>query len=360
MNKINKHIEIVRSDIKALSSMGEKSCLMIFELLKKHYVSVGISTVNDVSSLEDLVAKRPDLVFLGVKYVPVKDTYENGQNNRIWVSGYLESNGINYTGSTNPAIALDFDKAAAKLVVSAAGINTPLFFTTRVGQFSSESDLPLKFPLFIKPPNTGGGKGIGADSVVRDYAGFCAKVESIDNNYNSQSLVETYLTGREFSVAILGGKTPEELIVMPVELLTPKNKNGDRILSKKVKREDAEKIIPIIDPVIYESIEAVAIRIFNALGARDYGRIDLRFDNFGVPHFLEANLIPGLAFHDFTSYFTSACMINRKMDYQSMILHIVNLGLTRGTTRPLPTTYAPQILDDTEIISLDANLVPAY
>jgi D-alanine-D-alanine ligase len=66
---------------------------------------------------------------------------------------------------------------------------------------------------------------------------------------------------------------------------------------------------------------------FVALGARDYGRIDIRMDSHGVPHFLEANLISSLL-RDYGN-FPKACLLNSNIDYENMIYRIIDLSLSR-------------------------------
>jgi D-alanine-D-alanine ligase len=326
MVKINKHIEIVRSSTTRLSSMGQKSCDMLLSVLGEHYQSVGVSVINDIYDLENLVAKQPDLVFLGVKMIPAPDDPAS----KLWLSAYLDANGINYTGSPAAAIALDFNKPIAKKVVKAAGLNTSTHFMAHPSEYHTARDLPLSFPLFVKPPNGGGGKGIGADSVVRNFTEFAQKVAAIDRDFQSDALVESYLPGREFSVAILETIDSDELIAMPIELIAEQNSQGDRILGQKIKAADTELVMAVLSQTVKDSVVELATAVFRALGARDYGRIDIRLDSQGTPYFLEANLIPGLAFHDFVSYFTSACWINQGMDHEAMLLSIVELGLARA------------------------------
>jgi D-alanine-D-alanine ligase len=327
MAKINKHIEIVRSSTPGLGSMGQKSADMIRDVLERHYERVEVSQVSDLSDLDRLTAKQPDLVFLAVKQVPFSSSEPTGS--KIWTSAYLNQQGIAYTGSGATAIALDFSKPAAKRLIKASGLNTADFFVAKRGEYNSWSELPLSYPLFIKPPNAGGGKGIGADSVVRDFAAFEQKVALVSRDFRTSALVETYLPGREFSVAILEMINSDELIVMPIELLTEPNQLGDRILGQGIKAADTEHAVVVPEGSTRNAVVELATKAFRLLGARDYGRIDIRLDEWGVPHFLEVNLIPGLAQHDFTSYFTTACSLNQTMDYQSMILHITELALER-------------------------------
>lgn len=185
----------------------------------------------------------------------------------------------------------------------------------------------LTFPLFIKPTNRGGGLGINSDSVANNFYELEPKIQSIAANLESDSLVEEYLPGREFSVAILKYEASEEFAVMPIELIAPPDERGLRFLSGKVKSSNSEQAVAIADEIIKSKVTALAIDVFEALGARDYGRIDIRFDKEGTPHFLEANLIPSLI----SGYgsFPKACLLNINLDHEQMILRIARLGLAR-------------------------------
>src|SRR5882757_4540390 len=96
--KIQKHIEIIRSTITSLSSLSLESCDALYVVLKRHYAKVGVSTVNSLADLERLVAKQPDLVFMGMKYVPGDAVVSGRPVPETWVSSYLDYHGISYTG----------------------------------------------------------------------------------------------------------------------------------------------------------------------------------------------------------------------------------------------------------------------
>ena len=175
--------------------------------------------------------------------------------------------------------------------------------------------------------------GIGPDSIARKFSDFEEKVASIFAEYNTFALVENYLEGREFSVALLGSGYGAELMVMPIELITTPNKLGDRILGQAVKSEDNERAIAITDSAIHTQVSDLARVIYKTLGARDYGRIDMRMDKHGKAHFMEANLTPGIANNDFVSYFMRACELNQNMDYKDVILSLTELALARNNER---------------------------
>src|SRR5205814_6751237 len=126
MTKVDTYIEIARTSNAAFSSMGSESGAMIQSALEEHYMHVGISILNDLTDLELLVRKAPDLVFLGLKRLP-NDASASMAVDDIWVSDYLDQHGIKYTGSSKAAIQLDFNKEQAKRCVQQAGLPTAPF-----------------------------------------------------------------------------------------------------------------------------------------------------------------------------------------------------------------------------------------
>lgn len=308
--------------------MSRESREAIFAVLARHYSHVRITIVNDLGDLEDLATRKPDIVFLGMKFVPKNPLLGFQDPEKIWVSDYLDEHGITYTGSSQSAHVLELNKPLAKQCVLDAGLKTSLFYVVRQNQSQASEQAPLTFPLFIKPTNRGGGLGIDSDSVAYSPGQLEAKVQSITTWLQSDSLVEEYLPGREFSVAILKDEHSEEFSVMPIELVAEADEHGARILGGKVKSANAERVLEVTDAAIKSKVSALAIDVFYALGARDYGRIDIRLDKTGTPHFLEANLLPSLI----SGYgsFPKACALNADLEYEPMLLSIVKLASARS------------------------------
>ncbi len=331
MIKINKTIEVVRSSSALLNSLTLVSAKAVTALLQQHYARVSMTDVSTPADLAALVARNPDLVFLGVKFVPTDVELGMNDPHKVWVAEYLSDNGIANTGSNQYAHELELDKSLAKQRVYAAGLATSPFYVAKYDVAQYKSDMVLQFPLFVKPTNRGGGVGIDARSVVNTRAELAAKVQSISSRYQADSLVEQYLSGREFSVAILKKEDKPGYAVMPLELIAPVNEDGARILSAQVKCDDTERVVEVTDIVLRAKVTKLAMSVFTALGARDYGRIDIRLDSKGIPQFLEANLIPSLI----AGYgsFPKACMLNLGLAYEPMILRIVRLGLMRQINR---------------------------
>lgn len=302
--------------------MGAKSSAMVHKALSNYYCTVGETIINNPKDMDTLITKKPDLVFVGVKNIPLS----NNSTTKLVPSDYLDQNDIQYVGSQKQARNFGRNKELAKQAVSLANLPTAKYFMALPGQYSAIDTLPLKFPLFVKPPHRGNGVGIDETSVVNTFAEFEQKVETIFTKYNSCSLVEQYLSGREFTVAVLQEPNKKKLLAMPVEIITQENSRGHKILDRSIKHEDLEDVIAIKEEAIKIAVSTLATKVFETLGGRDFGRIDIRMCDRGSIYFLEANLPPGLG----RGYFARACKINQDIDYESLIVKIAELGIQRA------------------------------
>jgi len=327
MAKITKHIEIVASTVSGLTSMGAKSRAAIQAILSEHYVRVDVTIVNNLADLNALVERQPDLVFLGMKFIPNNPELGYADTNKIWLSEYLAQYSIPYTGSGKRAIELELHKELSKQHLLDAGLKTASFCVVRAGDALPDATTLPTYPLFVKPTNRGGGLGVDAGSLVYTAAQLQAKVHALATRFGSDALIETYLPGREFSVGILRQAHTGQYLVLPLELIAPPNESGARFLSGSIKVADTEQSLALEAGELRTSVNQLAIAAFHALGAWDYGRIDIRLDGDGVPHFLEANLLPSLL----AGYgnFPKACLLNEDVGQEAMILNIVNLAFRR-------------------------------
>lgn len=344
--KINQHIEIVASTEASLSSMSLRSREAIRSALGKHYARVGVTIVNNISDLEALVRLQPDLVFLGMKFIPKNPSLGFRDVEKTWISEYLAQNGIAYTGSNRAAHELELNKPLAKQRVLRAGLKTSAYLVAdHVSPLKSQT-IDLKYPLFVKPTDRGGGLGIDSNSVVHSLRQLTSKVKAIKEEVGSNSLIEEYLPGREISVAILKRQNAEGFHAMPIEKIAPLDKNGERILTQQIKSADSVIDAEVTDITLRSKVTELALKVFYALGANDYGRIDIRLDKFGTPLFLEANLIPSLI--EGYGSFPKACKLNNDIDYESMLLSIVSLGLSSKTEEK------EHLFPSLPVLSLDA------
>ena len=321
--KIDKKIEIV-----VVPNLGEPNSHQdnvgiileekkIQRILSKRYKHVLITEINSMDELEQLARRKPDLVFSGVKYFCFN-------NKKIWLNDYLEIFLIPYIASSKAALDNESDKNRAKNIMQQNDIKTADYFITNPGEHIKESSIPIKFPLFIKPITGGDSRGIDKNSLVFNFEEFTAKILDIKLKLNTSSLVETYLAGKEYSVGIFEDSIDGSLRAMPIEIIVKKNIDGYCILDFDVKKNDEEKVVLVSDKKIFKKLTEIAKNSFVALGGKSLGRIDIKMDHLGEPHFIEANLMPGLR----KGYFYRSCVLNLDMSYDDMIFSIANTGLS--------------------------------
>src|SRR5439155_22809586 len=200
-----------------------------------------------------------------VAFIALHGTFgEDGQIQHI-----LESRGIPYTGSGPETSALAFNKGAAKQAFRAAGIPTPPATST--------------LPLVVKPARQGSSVGI---AIVRNRAQLASALAEA-KHYDQSVIVEQFISGREFTVGILGSKT------LPVVEIRTRRQFFD--YEAKYTPGAAEEICPApIDALTATRIQELARRAHACLGCRDLSRVDVMWNGTRGFFVLEVNTIPGL------------------------------------------------------------------
>ncbi len=331
------YIEIVTTPNEALKESGFgslKACNSVLDAIQKMGYSVRLSVCKTRDDIDKIIKRKPDLVILAVKYIPVKN------EDNIWLSDYFSQQGLNFTGSSRDVLEFDSNKVLAKTHLTNKGIRTANYFLAIPGQYKSKNDLPIKFPLFLKPLDAANGNGIDDLSFVTNFRDYESKVLSLYGTFNQPILVEEYLDGREFTVAIIK-KRNKKLIVSAVEVIPPTSSHGLRILGAQTKKDDSEKLIEIVDDEVKNKVTILAIDAFYTLGVRDYGRIDIKTNNHGECFFMEANLVPGMTRG--SSYFPEACDVANKFTYDKVIELLIADGISR-----VSSTIPPNIHPDTD------------
>jgi D-alanine-D-alanine ligase len=210
------------------------------------------------------------------------------------VPALLDVYDIPYTFSDPLVASLALYKNLTKTVVRQAGIATPDFALIQKPGDVDAIDLP--FPLFAKPVAEGTSKGISAASKILDQAALQQVCTELLDQFHQPVLVETFLSGREFTVGLTGtGDEARVLGSMEIELLP----GAEAEVYSYVNKEQCEELVrylparPKDDPLVRQ-VDELALSAWRVLGCRDGGRVDIRCDAQGRPHFLEVNPLPGL------------------------------------------------------------------
>jgi D-alanine-D-alanine ligase len=249
-----------------------------------------------------------------------------GRNRESSVPAMLELLGIPYTGSDPATLSITLDKALSKKVLMQAGIRTPAFCVMRTGKERLPKD--LVFPVIIKPVAEGSSKGVLSSSVLENEEGLREAVTGMLAKYRQPVLVEEFLSGREFTLGLLGESRPKVLPPMEIVYTNPETKypiyTFEHKLSEhpEIKYEAPAKI----DAKLQKELERVARNAFIALGCRDVARIDLRLGANGKVYFIECNPLPGL-----TPDWSDMCLVANAMgmNYRTLIGEIMAPAINR-------------------------------
>jgi D-alanine-D-alanine ligase len=206
---------------------------------------------------------------------------------------------IPYTGSDPLTLGLCLDKRRTKEILSHHGIATPRFSVVH-----SLLEIParLRYPLIVKPTLEGSSKGVTDKALVRNRQELIRQLTWVLDTYQQPALIEEFLPGREFTVAMIGNGP--DLTVLPiVEINLDILPAGVQpIYSYEAKwlwdqEEDPLQIFTCpaaLEPLLRMQIEELCKAAFNALGCRDWCRIDVRLDAQGRPQVIELNPLPGI------------------------------------------------------------------
>ncbi len=149
----------------------------------------------DNKMFNKLVKEKPDIVFN-----MAEGFY--GASRESQVPAILDMLNIPYTGSDPVTLGICLDKQRTKEILSFHNISTPKFLT--VSSSKELENIPL--PAVVKPVWEGSSKGIINNSLVRTKKELREQVERVVNDYNQPALVEEFLDGREFTIAVLGNE----------------------------------------------------------------------------------------------------------------------------------------------------------
>jgi D-alanine-D-alanine ligase len=248
-----------------------------------------------------------------------------GINREAQVPALCEMLGVEHTGSDAACMAITLNKATAKRLVAQDGILTPAFCVLYTGK----EKLPkgFSFPAIVKPIAEGSSKGIQEKQVVEDDVALRRVAHALLRRYRQPVLVEAFLPGREFTVALVGERKPRVLPIMEIVFTDKDDPFPTYTFKSKFEGVGVENKVPCdADPLLLRQLEHTAKAAFQSLGCRDIARIDLRLDGGGRVHFIECNPLPGIA-----PNFSDLCMMAKaeNRSYDQLVAEILAPALRR-------------------------------
>jgi D-alanine-D-alanine ligase len=197
------------------------------------------------------------------------------------VQQQLEAVGVPYTGCDPEASRLGFDKILTKEKFLAAGVPTSRYLTIE----SASASWPMGWtpPVVLKPACQGSSVGLQIVERVGDWSQALAEAL----RYDFRVLVEEKISGSECTVGILGRK------VLPIVEIRPRTGIND--YQTKYTPGTTEVFCPApFETGVTARIGQAALGAFDAIGGRDYARVDVMVRASGEPVVLEVNTLPGM------------------------------------------------------------------
>ena len=218
------------------------------------------------------------------------------------IQGVLEYLRVPYTGSGVMASAIGMDKAKTKMIWHASGLPTPDFY------IAGQSHAKLSFPLMVKPAHEGSSIGMRKVDDAEQLALAIAEAEKFD----TQVLVEQWIQGAEFTVAILNGEA-----LPAIRLETP---NSFYDYEAKYQANTTRYLCPCgLDVEREKELKALALNAFNQVGCKGWGRVDVMQDKDGKFYLLEVNTVPGMTDHSLVPMAAKAA----GMDFPHLVAEIL-------------------------------------
>jgi D-alanine-D-alanine ligase len=239
----------------------------------------------------------------------------------------VEERGFSHTGTMAEGIELCTNKPCAKEQLMDCGIPTPIFQVFH----RPEGTLHMNFPVIIKPATEDASMGIDLHSVATHPAALFDGLRRVIEHYQQPAIVEQFIPGREIAVAMWGNSS---IKVLPIteEDFSSISDPMQHLLTFEAKWEQNSfyyqnilaRCPAALSPEEEAKIQQVAITTFQAMGLRDFGRVDIRYCE-DVPYVIDINELPDLSPE--SGFWNSARAAGYQ--YPEMIEHILQLALKR-------------------------------
>jgi D-alanine-D-alanine ligase len=253
---------------------------------------VGMKGLDVFDVLAGVRAAKPDLVF------NLCESMAGDSRNEPTFVGLLDLFAIPYTGADLLSLASCLFKHRTKDILNGRGVATPPHRMLRDLAAIDDPRLEaLDYPWFLKLEHEDASVGITEQNLVRSVGELRRRARDMMVEFDQPVLAERYIAGREINVTLIGNG--DDLRMLPLHEIDFAAMPADRphIVSYAAKWEESHvdfvgtKPVPLRDatPAMVALVEQIARGAWEALGLRDYGRIDLRVDAAGQPWVIDVN-----------------------------------------------------------------------
>jgi D-alanine-D-alanine ligase len=236
---------------------------------------------------------RNDVVFNLV------ESYRGSPWGESWIASFYEAFQVTYSGSPPSTLSLCLDKRRTRAVLAAAGFPIAPGISIKESRPCLDG---LEFPIIVKPACRDASEGMNASCVVHDEDALHRKIENMIQEGYWPVLLEQFIAGREFSIALLQRDGVWEVIsIFEVDFSgLPAHLPHILCFDAKWHEETAAYAGTVTEPMqgdsgLYSRLCDIAIRTVQELNIRDYARIDMRYSQAGQPYIIDVNPNPDIS-----------------------------------------------------------------
>lgn len=303
----------------------EEYRLISNSLIKLGYDAYCLNILDNLDIFfNDINKNKPDIILNLVEIYKDKATLE------INFAALLKLLNIPFTGCDSKSLSLCKNKFNSKQILKYNGINVPnnVYFD----KVEDNYNINLNFPVIVKPIAEDGSIGIDEDSIIEDEKLLNEKIRFVIKKYKQPVIVEEYIEGREFNVAILEEKSFIDLPISEIDFSSMPN-NYKKIVGFNAKWNVNhicyKTTVPIcpakLDIATEKKIKQIAMQSFTLMECSGYARVDFRMDNDGNLYVLEVNPNPDLSID---AGFYRACKI-AGLSYDEMLNILIKNALIK-------------------------------
>jgi D-alanine-D-alanine ligase len=270
-----------------------------------------------------LSSKKPDVVF------NLCESVLGDARGEMLIPAMLDALKIPYSGSTALALGIALHKDTSKALLEAANVPTPRWMLADT--LDALEKMSLQFPVIVKPSREDASVGIDFGSVVYARDALDAVVSQVIDAFGQPALIEEFIDGHEVYVPILGNAERRALPLSQIQF-GESFAHRPKILSYKAKWDvdsvefaQTPSVPAVLEAKLQQRCIEVAMAAFEALGCRDYGRVDLRIDAAGQPFVIEVN--PNCDLHPQAGFAKAAA--TGGIGYSQLARCLIELALER-------------------------------
>jgi D-alanine-D-alanine ligase len=299
-------VQCARAVGAALQARGYRTALVP---ISAHGATLENDVVASCLSANPMTRASTDVEMALIPYPPTNWMVFNlgeGLEGRLFedarIAWALEAMGYRFTGCDGDALSRSLNKARTKQLLVDRGVATPPWAVFRHPDEVDERGLGhLAFPVIVKPVAEDASLGIGPEAVVSGLKAVRERVAYVVESYRQAALVEQFVAGREFNVALWGD--PVEVLPLAEVDFGAFADPHECIVSFAAKWEQGSfeyAHTPVRCPALVHRrlsgrIVRTALKSWHAIGCRGYARVDMRISEQDVPYVVEVNCNPDLS-----------------------------------------------------------------